>query len=39
VAMVGSAVSPAIFEVLDVVGYLDVKERIQNLLSFKRSQS
>ena len=33
IAMVGSAVSPAIFDVLEVIGFNDVKERIEKLLS------
>jgi glutamyl-tRNA synthetase len=33
IAMVGSAVSPAIFDVLEVIGFNNVKERIEKLLS------
>ncbi len=33
IAMVGTAVSPAIFDVLEVIGFNDVQERIQKLLS------
>lgn len=36
-AMVGSSVSPSIFEVLEIIGYANVIERIQKLISFKRS--
>ncbi|NCD12350.1 MAG: glutamate--tRNA ligase [Epsilonproteobacteria bacterium] len=37
IAMVGSSVSPSIFEVLEIIGYDSVIERIQKLISFKRS--
>lgn len=37
IAMVGSSVSPSIFEVLEIIGYVDVVQRIQKLISFKRS--
>ncbi|MDD3342787.1 MAG: glutamate--tRNA ligase [Sulfurospirillaceae bacterium] len=37
IAMVGSSVSPSIFEVLAIIGYSDVLQRIQNLISYKRS--
>lgn len=33
IAMVGSSVSPAIFDVLEIIGYNEVLKRIQNLLS------
>ena len=39
VAMVGSAVSPAIFDVLDTLEIDEIKQRIKNLISYKRSQS
>ena len=38
IAMVGSAVSPSIFEILAIIGYDDVKQRIQKLISYKRSK-
>ena len=37
IAMVGNSVSPSIFEVLEIIGYESVIERIQMLISFKRS--
>lgn len=37
IAMVGSSVSPSIFEVLEIIGYENVIERIQKLISYKRS--
>ena len=37
VAMVGSAVSPSIFEVLEIIGYANVLQRIEKLISYKRS--
>lgn len=37
IAMVGSSVSPSIFEVLEIIGYTGVIERIEKLISFKRS--
>lgn len=37
IAMVGSAVSPSIFEILAIIGYEEVKQRIQKLISSKRS--
>ncbi|MDD2384213.1 MAG: glutamate--tRNA ligase [Sulfurospirillaceae bacterium] len=39
IAMVGSAVSPSIFEILAIIGYDKVKQRIQKLISYKRSLS
>lgn len=33
IAMVGSSVSPAIFDVLEIIGYNEALKRIQNLLS------
>ncbi|AFL69698.1 glutamate--tRNA ligase [Sulfurospirillum barnesii] len=36
IAMVGSSVSPSIFDVLEIIGYENVLERIQKLISFKR---
>jgi len=38
VAMVGSAVSPAIFDVLDVIGCDEVEQRIKKLLIYTRSE-
>ncbi len=38
ISMVGSAVSPSIFEVLDIVGYNDVIARIDKLLNFKKGK-
>lgn len=35
IAMVGSSVSPSIFEVLEIIGYEDVVKRVENLISFK----
>lgn len=35
IAMVGSSVSPSIFEVLEIIGYEDVVSRIEKLISFK----
>lgn len=39
IAMVGSSVSPAIFDVLEIIGYNDVLKRIETLLSNQRSHS
>ncbi|MDD3324863.1 MAG: glutamate--tRNA ligase [Sulfurospirillaceae bacterium] len=36
IAMVGSAVSPSIFEVLSIIGYQEVVKRIENLISYLR---
>jgi glutamyl-tRNA synthetase len=38
VAMVGSAVSPSIYEVLEIVGYDEVLVRIENLLDFLKNK-
>lgn len=35
IAMVGSSVSPSIFEVLEIIGYENVVKRIQKLISYK----
>jgi glutamyl-tRNA synthetase len=37
IAMVGNSVSPSIFEVLEIIGYADMIQRIETLLSYKRS--
>ena len=37
IAMVGNSVSPSIFEVLEIIGFSNVIERIETLLSYKRS--
>ena len=35
IAMVGSSVSPSIFEVLEIIGYEGVVKRVEKLISFK----
>ena len=37
IAMVGSSVSPSVFEVLSIIGYGEVVKRIQKLISYIRS--
>ncbi|AHJ14385.1 glutamate--tRNA ligase [Sulfurospirillum multivorans] len=37
IAMVGSSVSPSIFDVLEIIGYEDVVKRIETLILFQRS--
>lgn len=37
IAMVGNSVSPSIFEVLEIIGFTGMIERIETLLSYKRS--
>jgi len=39
IAMVGSAVSPSVFEVLNIVGYNNVIARIDKLLNFKGKEN
>lgn len=39
IAMVGSSVSPAIFDVLEIIGYSEVEKRVHNLLSNQRRRS
>jgi glutamyl-tRNA synthetase len=39
IAMVGSAVSPSVFEVLNIVGYQNVIARIQKLINFKGEEN
>ncbi len=39
IAMVGSAVSPSVFEVLDIVGYKNVIVRIEKLLKYKGEEN
>ncbi|MFC2492425.1 MAG: glutamate--tRNA ligase, partial [Campylobacter curvus] len=36
VALTGSSVSPSIFEVLEVLGSVEIKQRIQNILKEKK---
>ncbi len=38
IAMVGSAVSPSVFEVLDIIGYKNVIARINKLLNYKKEE-
>jgi len=37
IAMVGNSVSPSIFEILEIIGYAEVVQRIETLLLYKRS--